>query len=313
MVQPAESPSKLASPFRPFDLDNEAAYRAWRARKLESRPARADELIVEVRDPRRLSAAEQQAILARCRAANMAVYASNGADAEDKAIPAALARQFGLQHIDHNWLADGDAITPLTVHARGARPDYIPYTNRPIKWHTDGYYNPPQQQVRGLLLHCVRPAAHGGQNALLDHELAYIWLRDLDPDYVRALMQPDVMTIPARLEQGRVVRPEQAGPVFSVNPADGALHMRYTARARNVRWKDEAVVTEARRRLEQWLNGTSSYVYRLRLESGMGLLCNNVLHDRAGFEDAEDAPRLLYRARFYDRMRGTDFRHLEAG
>jgi len=305
-MQPAESPSKPVLSFRPFDLNDEAAYRAWRARKLEIRPARREELIVEIKDPHRLSPAEHQAILVRCRAANMAVYASHGGDAEDKSIPAALARQFGLAHIDHNWLADGDAITPLTVHADGKRPDYIPYTNRPIKWHTDGYYNPPHQQVRGLLLHCGRPAAHGGENALLDHELAYIWLRDLDPGYVRALMQPDVMTIPARLDQGRVVRPEQTGPVFSVNPADGTLHMRYTARARNIRWKDQAVVAEARRRLEQWLNGPSAYVYRLRLESGMGLICNNVLHDRAGFEDAGDAPRLLYRARYYDRIRGTD-------
>ena len=37
----------------------------------------------------------------------------------------------------------------------------------------------------------------------------------------------------------------------------------------------------------------------------MGLLCNNVLHDRAGFIDDAEYPRLLQRARFYDRIAET--------
>ncbi len=32
---------------------------------------------------------------------------------------------------------------------------------------------------------------------------------------------------------------------------------------------------------------------------------NNVLHDRAGFSDDESHRRLLYRARYYDRIAGT--------
>ncbi len=39
------------------------------------------------------------------------------------------------------------------------------------------------------------------------------------------------------------------------------------------------------------------------LEPGMGLLCNNVLHDRAAFtDDPTHPPRLLYRARYLDRI-----------
>jgi len=34
----------------------------------------------------------------------------------------------------------------------------------------------------------------------------------------------------------------------------------------------------------------------------MGLLCNNVLHDRSAFSDGPDQPRLLYRARYLDRI-----------
>jgi hypothetical protein len=34
----------------------------------------------------------------------------------------------------------------------------------------------------------------------------------------------------------------------------------------------------------------------------MGIVCNNVLHERGGFVDDANAPRLLYRARYYDRV-----------
>jgi hypothetical protein len=43
----------------------------------------------------------------------------------------------------------------------------------------------------------------------------------------------------------------------------------------------------------------------ITLEPGMGVLCNNVLHERSGFVDDVAAPRLLYRARYYDRVAGT--------
>jgi hypothetical protein len=41
---------------------------------------------------------------------------------------------------------------------------------------------------------------------------------------------------------------------------------------------------------------------RGRLEPGMGLVCNNVLHDRGGFAESSLQRRLLYRARYYERI-----------
>ena len=46
----------------------------------------------------------------------------------------------------------------------------------------------------------------------------------------------------------------------------------------------------------------SPWVFRGRLEPGMGLVCNNVLHDRTAFADSEAHKRLLYRARYFDRV-----------
>ena len=85
---------------------------------------------------------EREALLQRCDAANMAIYRSPVVT-EDKAIPIQLARQLGLHQLDGNWLADEDGISPIAVAApTGDRTAFIPYTNRPIKWHTDGYYHP---------------------------------------------------------------------------------------------------------------------------------------------------------------------------
>ncbi len=127
----------------------------------------------------------------------MVVYASACTDA-DKECRAAARRQFGLASLDRNWLADDDGVSQVTVTGEAGRGEYIPYTNRPIRWHTDGYYNPPQRTIRAMVLHCVARAAEGGENALLDHEIAYLMLRDADPAHVRALMQADAMTIPER-------------------------------------------------------------------------------------------------------------------
>ena len=286
----------------PFDLDNQTAYQRWRDAKRASHPSQAQDLIVDVADPRALSEAELQALLQRCATANMAIYRSPVHD-EDKGIARHMAQQLGLHRLDGNWLADEDGISKIEVAAPVAdRTAFIPYTNRPIKWHTDGYYHPQSRHIRAMVLHCVRAASAGGENALMDHEMAYIAVREANPDWVRALMAPDAMTIPERLDEDGVARAEQAGPVFSVEPHSGALHMRYTARTRSVQWKDDAPTRAATAFLAQLLASDGPHVFRLRLAPGMGLVCNNVLHDRAGFVDDPQQPRLLYRARYLDRM-----------
>lgn len=287
----------------PFDLDDDNAYRHWKERKLAAAPTALTDVVVEIGDPRTLSDAEHDAILERCRRANMAIYIGRTGDNPDKAIPVALGARFGLHRLDHNRGADEDAVTSLTVQIDAAHRDYIPYSDRPIAWHTDGYYNTPEQQIHGLLLHCVQPAEMGGENALLDHEIAYILVRDRSPDFIRALMHPACMTIPANIVDGVELRREETGPVFSIRP-DGRLHMRYTDRSRNIAWRDDSSTTAAVSGLKAILHTASPWHLAGRLESGWGLIANNVLHTRTGFTDGRK-PRLLYRARYYDRIDGT--------
>ena len=280
-------------------LENELqAYPRWREEKLARTPRRAEDLVVEVRDPRALSDSEAAQIRRVCAAANMAVYSSPLAGVEDKDIVRRVGARLGLSRLQANPLADEDGITSLEVAAEKSGRGYIPYSNRRLLWHTDGYYNPPASRIRAFLLHCVRPAAEGGENRLLDPEIAYILLRDADPRTVAALSAPDAMTVPANEEDPATQRGAQAGPVFSFE--DGVLHMRYTARTRSIVWRADA--QEAVARLREILDSDSPYVFRLKLSGGQGLVCNNVLHDRSEFADAPGAGRLVYRARYSDRI-----------
>jgi len=288
----------------PFDLADESAYRAWRDAKLAAYPRSVDELVVPLADPRHLNADESAALEARCACANMAIYSAPHLPAGDKSIPRQLAQQLGLVHLEGNYLADEDglsSITPADDDGSGVRGDFIPYTHKPINWHTDGYYNALDRRILGMTLHCAQDAESGGENALLDHEIAYIQLREVSPDYVAALMQPDAMTIPARMDEDDVARPEQSGPVFAVDPNDGFLYMRYTARTRSIAWKGDPVTLAAVKTLADIL-ASSEYILTARLAPGMGLVCNNVLHTRSGFSDSPDHRRLLYRGRYYDRL-----------
>ena len=157
----------------PFDLDDDEAYLRWRDRKLAGAPSSVSDLIVEVRDPRALTEAERGALMARIERCNMAIYAGCHARRRCRH-PAPSRRAVRLARLDANWLAGEDGISEIRVFDDGTQKHYIPYTDRPIKWHTDGYYNPPDWQIRGMVLHCVRPAASGGENRLMDHEMAYL-------------------------------------------------------------------------------------------------------------------------------------------
>ena len=259
--------------------------------------------MVPVLDPRNLSVGERTAIIDRCRRANMALYASAEHTEADKDLPRRMGEQFGLIQFDRNLLADEDAISTLTAVGEegGLRADFIPYTNKPIRWHTDGYYNPPERRICGMILHCVQDAESGGENRLLDPEIAYLLLRDENPEHIHALSAPDAMTIPARLDGETEMRAAESGPVFSLLP-NHALHMRYTARTKSIVWKDSPETRAAIIALERILASDSPFIFQIRMKPGTGLISNNILHDRTGFNDNPAHKRVIYRARYHDRM-----------
>lgn len=287
----------------PFDLDNDTSYQAWRENKLEFYPDKIEDLIVEINNPKKLSDNELNAIQRLLIKTNMAIYTSNTAKDADKEIPVKLGKQFGLTELDDNMGAD-DGITSLKVVTGQSQSSYIPYTNKAIHWHTDGYYNATNKQIHSLLLNCVSVAENGGENALCDHEIAYIHLRDSNPDYIDALMRRDAMTIPPNIENGKEIRSLRSGPVFTVTQT-GNLHMRYTERTRSIEWKSDYVTQAAVEELNIFLNSESKYIYRATLKPGQGLISNNVLHNRSSFKNSFASKRLLYRLRYFQRIANT--------
>ncbi|OOC11178.1 TauD/TfdA family dioxygenase [Thioalkalivibrio halophilus] len=303
------APVRASTCASPFDLQADESWRAWRARRLACGTPGPADLTVELNDPARPTAAELEALCERIRQHNLAFYrCPSGAAALDRERFAALCGALGFTRPDPHECADGDGISALQVCDDGRRAGYIPYSNRPLSWHCDGYYNPPDRRIRAMLLHCVSDAPSGGENLFLDPELLYIRLRDENPEWITALCHPRALTIPANVQDGRTLRPAATGPVFSVDPASGRLHMRYTARTRSIEWRDDPTTRAAAGRIREILEAEGPGVLRHRLAPGEGVVCNNVLHARTGFtydSFAGSRQRLLLRARFARRVPGT--------
>lgn len=291
-------PSMSGNGDSPFALANESAYLQWRERKLRLRGELETGRVFTLAD-HGMETAVAAAIARQLDAFGFFAWQTPEVFGEPELL--AFNRQFGLQRIDANLGAGEQAITRLqVVSADDQRARYIPYSNRGLNWHTDGYYNAADQRIRAFCLYCVTPAAEGGENFLFDHELLYILLRDQDPELIAALMAADALSIPANEQQGAVLREIEQGPVFSSGLTGRRLHMRYSTRPKNIVWKQQVELQRALELIRQILTADEGRVV-LKLQRGQGVLTNNILHGRTAFTDGDD-PRLMYRSRYYDEI-----------
>ncbi len=282
-------------------LADEKSYQDWRRSRLDSRPASAQDILVEIDGLLEPTQRQVNALESVLKACNMAIYRCHDSFADRSAVRV-FSSHFGLTRLDHHLCTHADGVSELSVAHKGRKTIYVPYSNRSLSWHTDGYYNEESQQVNAVVLHCVQAAGSGGENALLDPEIIYILLRDADPRYIRALEHPHCMTIPAnRMAEGDI-RPSVSGPVFSYD-VDGNIHMRYSARRKNIQWREDTLTQEALDLLSEILGDPQGPAIRYCLQAGEGLISNNVLHNRTAFTDGPSGNRLLYRARFFDRIK----------
>lgn len=281
----------------PFDLNNNADYLHWREQKQRYRKPVMDDLLVQIENPYQLPDDEKKAIVKNCANYNMAIYQLSNINYQDKSLVHVLGEQLEMINLDSNLRADNDSVSSLEVREQSGN-QYIPYTNKALSWHTDGYYNCLDKQVFGIIMHCVRPADTGGVNQLVNPEQIYIRLRDEKTAYIEALTHPQAMTIPANIEAGRVIREAQTGPVFMVK-SDDNLHMRFSARKRNIIWRDTDETRKAVEIINKLLLDEEN-ILEVRLQAGQGIVCNNVLHNRSAFTETERNKRLMYRARYYD-------------
>ncbi|MEM7304653.1 MAG: TauD/TfdA family dioxygenase [Pseudomonadota bacterium] len=286
-------------------LDIESDYQQWRQLKLDGWAVGKQIEPVLIADPNSLSQAELEQLQKYCEKTNFVIYRLLQPELASKRSIRNLGTQLGMQGLDKNLCADEDSVSSLQVMDFGKHSikGYIPYTSNKLNWHTDGYYNELHQHIRSFLLHCINKAASGGDNFLLNHELVYIRLYDEDPQLVAALMQNDVMTIPANSVDPQNLRPTQTGPVFYRDQHTNNLQMRYTARTRNIIWKNDPMVGQAISMIEELLADQRDLI-EFSLNPGEGLICNNILHGRSAFTNGNipEQQRLIYRIRSYNRL-----------
>jgi hypothetical protein len=139
--------------------------------------------------------------------------------------------------------------------------------------------------------------------------MMYLLIRDQSPELLEALMRNDLMRIPANVQDNQVIRVEETGPVFALQPITCALNMRYTSRPRNIVWKSDKCSQQALNLVREILMQGEAMI-EVRLRAGQGIVCNNILHGRDAFQDdPQHPPRLVYRARYFDAIdfaRGLD-------
>lgn len=277
-------------------------YQQWRRLKLADYPTSSAQLMVSVTDPNQLSGQEKQNISHLIAKTNLVIFALASNQRMDRESLKNMGLQLGLARLDPHLCADEDAITTLRDQPGHQAQLYIPYTNKPMNWHTDGYYNEPSQAIRAFILYCIQDAAHGGENSFIDHERLYIHLRDHRPEFIAPLSAPDAMLIPENRQENQLIRAETSVPVFALDPLTQNLQMRYTSRPKNIVWKTDALTQAALAYLRQVINNGEVPIFTHRLAPGQGVICHNVLHKRAGFKDnaTTHQVRTLLRARYYD-------------
>lgn len=279
-----------------FDLDTDQDYLKWRDEKLAAYPKSVGDLVVELGDMTAITAAEKARIMELVERANMCVYTAGSAELSMDSL-LKLGAQLGISQTDKSTRhSNSDELT-----ASGILNKAIPFTTRHVRWHTDATYYGSNKTIQALFLLCKRPAVEGGNNRLLDHELLYIMLRDKDPEALRILMRDDCFK--HKNPKTGVISQDLGGKVFWTN-SDGHLNHRFSFRKMDMSWSEDSEVIAARDVLESLLLSESEHVIEGRLESGLGLISNNVQHTREKLIDSDDDEnkRLLFRSRFYDRV-----------
>ena len=65
-----------------------------------------------------------------------------------------FANNLGLEKIIQNPYSDKNGVSNITAIKDKRQGEYIPYTNKKLNWHTDGYYNSEKEEVRAFILYC---------------------------------------------------------------------------------------------------------------------------------------------------------------
>ena len=263
----------------------------WAAQKENNIPKNINEISVEIKDINRATKNEISKIRSTLDKFNSCLYRSNR-DLESNSCLLDFAKAVGMKTFDCNNIEANEISTISSIKNENIQ--YIPYTNKALNWHTDGYYD--KKPLFSWLLHCINPADDGGENYLLDHELA---MREyvLSYDDIEVLMNKRAITIP---ESPGSNRSELSTYIFSFDNDYEKLHMRFSMRKENIKMSDNTF-TAMSKLTDVIENNCSKYSINYKLSKNEGILSNNILHGRNSFKD-DKVQRKLLRIRSYERL-----------
>ena len=268
-----------------------AEFLRWAEEKEKNIPQNSDGILVNIHDINNVKTSEIAKIKETIYKYNSCIYSSKIALKSNtnllKFVELVGMRTYDCNNIESNEIS---TITPL----QNSKINYIPYTDKLLNWHTDGYYD--KKSIFSWLLHCVNPATQGGENYLLDHELV---LREylLRNDDINNLMAEDALTIP---ESKYTSRSEISTYIFSFKNKYKRLHMRFSMRKDNI--GTSAKANSAVIKLREIIEGNcAKYSLTYKLQKNEGIITNNILHGRKAFKD-DKVKRKLLRIRSYERL-----------
>jgi len=284
----------------PFILENQTEYMNWRNTKLSLYPKDIGSLSIPF-DLENIDANKISQLKKIIKNYNFAIYDFSSQLSDERLQE--FCAQLNLVGSVSNLLADKNGMSSITDNSslvqKKSNIEYIPYTNKTLNWHTDGYYHPLNSTVKSFLLHCNEPAQDGGENLLLDHEILYIFLRDYNPDYIDVLMQENIMEIPKN--KNSKYSSSSVGPVFYID-RENFLNMRFTSRQQNIIWRKDDMIKKIKNYISSFILDDNKYIFKLLLKKNQGYLANNILHKRESYLDGKNK-RLLKRLRFSERIR----------
>ena len=270
-------------------------YKRWADKKLQGFSKKLDDLIVEINNPNSVSKSEKNIILKTIKQHNIVFFQINKGTINLKSSIKTLASQVGLGNYEVDSKSDNDGLTEIKIH-NSMKPsaEYIPYTDKQLNWHTDGYYNNENNLILSWLLFCKSQSENGGMNKYMDHEIAYI-LFNKSFDNIGDLMLHNAYRIPENELTGRKAIDNA---IFSF--IKNKLYMKFSMREKNIIWNNKS--KEAANNLKDIINSSKKYHISHKFSEGQGVITNNIIHMRTSFTNLEKKNRLLYRLRSKKRM-----------
>ncbi len=282
-------------------LNNLDEYKCWRDDKLENSNTNIETCLIEINNPFKIIKSEKDKIKLLCQKNNFVLFHIKQQSNYPKAI-IAINKQLGLVDYDSHLYVLNQGLANITKNVKKDQSKFIPYTDKAIGWHTDGYYNKISQRIRAFSLFCVTPASYGGENKWINQQIVYLQLRESNPDVAMALTHIQAMNIPEHAINNIVKRKASIGAIFFIDQSTSQLYMRYTQRKKNIIYSNSQEVRQAITVLDKYLKTTTKYHFSHTMTANQGILCNNILHKRSAFTDNPTNPRLLLRGRYFNRL-----------